>query len=262
MKGLILKDIMCLKKQLTVFVYVLVGVLVVSVMYVLSARFGNIAQAGKEMISMDDVSSVDVKNLGTMALVFFMLLPLASIGDMANVFISDGKAGFYKVAGAFPVSLNRRILARYLTIYALFGIGVLVDILIAFVLSRLTDLINFGDFLGIIISSASVMSIYSALVIFFCLLTGYGKEQYAQIFSLLTMEILFILANFKTIKKMMTEIAAAASGPVESTDAFPIWGILDFIKDKSWVLFLVAALLSIVSYTASLIVAERKRGII
>ena len=50
MKGLIIKDIMCLKKQLTVFIYVIIGVVVISVMYVLSAKFGNLALAGNEML--------------------------------------------------------------------------------------------------------------------------------------------------------------------------------------------------------------------
>ncbi len=97
MKGLIIKDIMCLKKQLTIFVYVLTGVLVVSVMYVLSARFGNIALAGKELLAQSEnhMSGIDVKNLGSIALIFFMFLPPVVVCDMANVFEADGKAGFY-----------------------------------------------------------------------------------------------------------------------------------------------------------------------
>ena len=50
MKGLILKDIMCLRKQLTVFCYVIIGVLIVSVMFVLSTRFGNLASGASEML--------------------------------------------------------------------------------------------------------------------------------------------------------------------------------------------------------------------
>ena len=38
LKGLILKDLMCLKKQLKQFVFLVIGVLIVSVMYVLSAN--------------------------------------------------------------------------------------------------------------------------------------------------------------------------------------------------------------------------------
>lgn len=107
MKGLIIKDIMCLKKQLTTFVYVMVGVIVLSVMYVLSARYGNIALAGQEMLKGNDLTAIDVQNLGTEVLVLFMLLPIALVGNMANVFAADGKAGFYKISGALPVSLKK-----------------------------------------------------------------------------------------------------------------------------------------------------------
>ncbi|MCH5271176.1 MAG: ABC-2 transporter permease [Lachnospiraceae bacterium] len=262
MKGLIIKDLMCLKKQLTVFVYVLVGVLIVSVMYVLSARYGNIARAGAEMLVENDMSEIDVKNLSSMALVFFMLLPIAVIGDMANVFEADGKAGFNKVAGAFPVPLRTRLLSRYITICALFSLGVLIDILIALVLSTLTDLISLSDFLGIIVSAASVMSIYSALVIFFCLVFGYGKEQYAQICSLGTMVLSLILLQWKSVKRILTVITESNPVAAESIDSSFIWGALDFIKEKAWILFLIAATVSILSYGASLLVAERKRGVI
>ena len=71
MKGLILKDVMCLKKQLTVFCHVIVGVIIVSLLYVLSARFGNLAEAGREMMRTDDMSHTDVRNIGTLALVLF-----------------------------------------------------------------------------------------------------------------------------------------------------------------------------------------------
>ena len=40
------------------------------------------------------------------------------------------KAGFGKVAATFPVPLKKRMLARFLTIYAMFGIGVAVDLLV------------------------------------------------------------------------------------------------------------------------------------
>ena len=90
-----------------IFTYVIIGVLVVSVMYVLSARFGNLAIVGKEMSASNDLSRIDVKNLGTLALVLFMLLPIATVGDMANVFEADGKAGFSKIAGTLPVSLQK-----------------------------------------------------------------------------------------------------------------------------------------------------------
>ena len=117
MKGLIIKDIMCLKKQLTTFAYIIAGVVVISILYVLSSRFGNLAKAGVALLDENNnMSQVDVKNLGSMVLVMFMLIPIVSVGDMLNVFIADGKAGFFKVSASLPVSMKKRMLSRFLTI--------------------------------------------------------------------------------------------------------------------------------------------------
>ena len=103
MKGLILKDVMCLKHQLRVFVFVIIGVVFTSILFVLSARYGNLAMAGAEMLQTEQATEIDVKNLASVALVLFMLLPIATVGDMANVFEADGKAGFYRLAGALTL---------------------------------------------------------------------------------------------------------------------------------------------------------------
>ena len=262
MKGLIIKDVMCLKKQLTVFAFVLIGVVAVSIMYVLSAKFGNIALAGREMLATEDLTAVDVKNLSSMALIFFMMLPIATVGDMSNVFTADGKAGFARMAGALPISIKKRLLSKYLTIYALLGLGVIVDVLLAFVLSLLTDIISFADFFGIIISVSSIMGIYSALVIFFCVLYGYGKEEFAQISSLITMGLAFFLIRLDLIKQIIADIVAGGAGTEASESTLLLWQALDFIKEKFWILFVIAALVCMLSYVAALQVAKRKRGVI
>jgi hypothetical protein len=250
MKGLILKDLMCLRKQLTIFCFVTVGVLAVSVMYVLSARFGNIALAGQQMLEENDMSALDVQNIATNVLVLFMLLPIATVGDMANIFEDDGKNGFYKIASVMPLSVSRRVMARYITIFAMFGIGTLVDILIAFVLSLLTDLISFADFLGIIISAASIMSIYSALVIVFCIILGYGKENYARLLSPALIIVVAGAVNFNKIKAFLL-----------GSDTNLFNDFFTFIKHKSYILLIIALAVTAASYLISAYAADRKRGV-
>lgn len=259
MKGLILKDIMCLKHQLKVFIFVILSVVVSSILFVLSARFGNLAIAGREMLQTEQVSDMDVKNIATLSLVLFMLLPIATVGDMTNVFLADAKAGFYRIAGSLPLPISKRLFARFLTIYALFGIGTLIDLVLALVLSMLTDLIRFRDFLGIILSSASIMSIYSALVIFFCILLGFGSPAYVQFFSLFSIALTLILCNLGYFHSLIKSILADQSGAL---DMSLFWRPLDFIKEKYWIMILIAAVVSIASYCVSLKVALRKRGVI
>ncbi len=259
MKGLIIKDIMCLRKQLITFIYVLIAVSVISVMYVLSARYGNLALAGREMAKTGQASDLDIKNIASLSLVLFMLLPIAVIGDMVNVFQEDGKAGFNRIAGSFPVPVKKRLLSKYISIYALFLIGVVVDLVLALFLSAITDLMTFWELMGVIISAASVMSIYSALVIFFCIILGYGKEPYAQFLSLFSMMTVTVLVNYNTVKKyfifIMTDNESILNG-------LSRWRALELIKNRSWLLLLIAVIVSISSYAASLFVAERKRGVV
>ena len=261
LKGLILKDIMCLKKQLKQFLFLVIGVLIVSVMYVLSARFGNLALAGKEMLETNDMTSIDVKNLGSMVLVIFMVLPIAMVGDIFNIFVEDGKASFQKVALVLPVSLKKRLLARYLTIYTLLGIGILVEVLIAFLLSCLTDLMSFSEFFGIILFLSSFMIICNAIFIFFYLLFGYGKEQYAQIVSTAVFFLSVLAVGFEKIKSFLFTSADVENQLSGESELLPMWEAFDFMKEKSWILFFIAIGITILSYVASLLIAEKKKGV-
>lgn len=256
MKGLVIKDLMCLRKQFILFTYIVVGVLAVSVMFVLSARFGNICLANQEMMAENSLTDSDITNLSTTILMLFMLLPIASVGDYASVFEADEKAGFAKVSSVMPLPVHRRVMAKYITNLSMFGMGVMIDLVIAFVLSFLTDMISFADFFGIIISAASIMSIYSALVIILCFALGQGREDYARILSLLCMLAAAVFANLSKFKQIVAATAAGnGDGGVDYLDDF-----LNFFKQRSYILFVIAALVMVISYFASVFVAKRKRG--
>lgn len=255
MRGLIIKDMMCLRKQLIIFSYVVVSVLVISVMFVLSARYGNIAAANEGMMIENDMSSVDINNMSKWALIIFMLLPVATVGDAATIFVEDGKAGFANVSATLPLSLKKRVLSKYITVFAMFGIGVTIDIVISFILSILTDIISFVEFFGIIISAASIMSIYGSLVIVFCFLYGHGKEDYAIISSIVLIVLTAVLVNINKIKLLFMPADDA-----EGMTAFD--NFINFFTDRFYILFVIALITMVGSYFASVWIAGRKRGIV
>lgn len=252
MKGLVIKDLMCLRKQRITFIYVVVATVVFAVMFVLSSRFGNLYQANQQMIAENQLSGIDVNNLSTMALILFMCLPIALVGDVATVFTYDGKAGFADVSGTLPLPIYKRVMAKYITVLMMFGIGVGVDLLISFVLSLLTDIISFADFLGIILSAASVMSIYGSLTILFCFALGYGKESYAQLTSLLVMLAVFFVVNLKKIKVLGSSEA----------DLSVITDFMEFLKHQFYLLLMIAVITMVISYFGTVTIAKRKRGMI
>ena len=257
MKGLIIKDIMCLRKQLTLFFFVMFGTVVISIMFVLSAKYGNIAVMGRQMLEIKEngMTQIDIINLANTVLMLFMILPIACVGDLVNAFMADGKAGFYKVSSVIPLPIGKRLLARFLTIFALFGLGAAIDTMLAFILSLLTDICSFGEMFSIMITAASVVSIYSAVLIFYCILLGYGREVYAQVFTVLTMIAAFVIISFK-------EICIRIFINEQGFDSDTFWKPLNFIKEKGYVFPLIACAVCILSYFCSLKVAERKRGVI
>ncbi|MGN0400937.1 MAG: ABC-2 transporter permease [Acetatifactor sp.] len=258
MKGLVIKDLMCLRKQFIIFSYVVIAVLVMSIMFVLSARFGNIALANESMMAKEGMSSIDIKNLSTWTLILFMLLPVAMVGDVAALFTEDGKAGFANVSAVMPLPISKRVMAKYLTVHVMFGIGVCVDLVISFVLSLLTDIISFTEFFGIIISAASLMSIYGALVIVFCFLYGYGKENYAILCSCVLVITTAILVNLDRIKSLFVPMEAEVGEEASiSLDYF-----MNFFKHRFYILLMIAIITMVISYFASLWIAKRKRGVV
>lgn len=255
MRGLILKDLMCLRKQLIIFSYIVVSVLVLSVMYVLSAKYGNIALANEGMMMENGVSSIDIRNLSTWVLSIFLLLPIATVGDAATIFTEDEKAEFSAVSASLPLSVEKRVMAKYMTVFVMFGIGVVTDLLIISVLSALTDMVSFAEFFGMIISAASLMSIYGALVIVFCFLLGHGKEDYAIFSSFGVMVLAAITVNIHKIKNLF-----APASDAEGTQAFDTF--INFFKQKFYVLFIIALITMAVSYFVSVWIAKRKRGVV
>ena len=206
MKGLIFKDIMCLKKQFMVFCYVLIGTLAVSVMYVLSVRFGNLADINAEMFAENQMEPESIKNMSSFALIMFMLLPLSCVGDSLNAYEQDGKAGFSKLASTFPIPLQKRILSRFLSVFAILGIGIIFDTAIAALLSCLTDIMTFSEFMGVIVSAASLLAIYSSLSILYSNLLGYGKSTYVQLLSLFTIIVGYVLICFEKVKEVILSL--------------------------------------------------------
>lgn len=257
MKGLMIKDLMCLRKQMILFAYIVTSVLVLSVMFVLSARYGNIAAANQSMMTENNLSDLDIKNLSTTALILFMLIPIAMVGDVTTIFKMDGKAGFSGVSSILPLSAGKRVMAKYLTVLVMFGIGVSVDLIISFVLSKLTDIISFREFFGIIISAASLMIIYSTLAILFCFLFGYGKEDYAILTSCAVILITALLVNIKKVKLIFLSVTGANSDSIDFMNEF-----MNFLKYKYFILLAIAVIVTTASYLISVEIVKRKRGIL
>lgn len=254
MKGLIIKDFYCLKKRLINYGFILVGVVAISIMFVLSYQFGNIHTGIMDMVDSNEITHTQIVKIASMALLLFMLVPIACTGDVTSLFLDDAGASFYKLAAAMPISTNKRVASRYITSLLLIGIGVLVDVLMVVVISQVTDLISFWHFCGIIVSFSSLMVIYISMVITLMYLCGHTAATYAGMVPLGVFVVVGVAANIKNLKAFWVG---------EDDDAiFEIYNnLMDFTQDKLYILFIAALIIAAVSYVVSVILADKKKGV-
>lgn len=254
MKGLLIKDFFCLKKQLINYSFIFVGTIVISIMFVLSYNFGNIHAGFTEMIDSGQNTEASINIIASNALLLFMLIPIACTGDITNLFTSDEKASFYKVASALPVSISTRVATKFIAGYLFIAIGVIIDLIMTVVLTSLTNIISFGKFCGVIITFASIMMIDISLFILFVYILGKGKITYATFLPLLMGVVIYVCAVFDKIKAFLT-----------GTDEDALMNLYtrttEFIFHKSYILFIIAVIISGGAYFAAVHIAERKRGV-
>lgn len=243
MKGLIIKDLMCMKKQLVLFSYVTFSVIVLSIMFVLSAKYGNIHEGMQFTIEQNQVDEGNVVNMYTMAMMFFMVLPAACICDPTAILREDNKAGFADFAAALPVPVNKRILAKYISSFWLFVINGIFTVILSYVLSKLTDMITFGDFLNMELFLTGIMVMLAALTIMINILMGKGKEIFASIISALIIAVVLVI-------------------PLVNAAINDSQAILRFPREHGYWVLLIAVGLVVVSYYVSVFTAQKKRGVV
>lgn len=254
MKGLLIKDFFCLKKQLINYGFIIVGVIVISVMFVLSYNFGNIHAGFMEMVDSGQNTGESITMIASNAMLLFMLIPIACTGDITNLIIEDEKASFYKVASALPVSVSRRVACRFMAGYLFIVLGAAVDLILSVILSSLTDVISLEKYCGVIITFASVMMMYISLFILFTYILGKGRTTYANIIPLLAGVVIYVFTNFNRLKAFLTDTDDNALMDLYNRTT-------DFMFHRSHLLLTAAIIISGGAYFTAVCIAKRKRGV-
>ena len=254
MKGLLIKDFFCLKKQLVNYGFIIVGVIVISVMFVLSYNFGNIHAGFAQVMESEQYNETTVMRIARSAMLMFMLIPLACTADVVNLFTDDEKASFYKVAASFPVSVGKKVACRFIAAYLFIAVGVAVDVLMTVILSLMTDIISLGMFCSVIVSFASLILMYISIFILLAYLMGSKKITYASVIPLLIGVAVYAAANFGKLNDFIAGVNDNAL--IELYDQ-----ATEFIFHKSYILLIAAIIISGISYFAAVYIAGKKRGV-
>ncbi len=246
MKGLILKDFICMKKKLFTFAYLLVAAIVIAVMFVLSVEHGNIGLMQQKMIADGETTAQELESIIPFGLVMFLILPFASICDPSASVIADRKMGFTNVSAALPINTRKRVLAKYIVMFSQFIVAGVIDLVIALFLSRISALIQFTKFTNMIMFLIGLLTILTSLTYVFLFWFGNGKETSSIILSTI---LLFIPMFAILISKMK-----------QGDEAF--MDFLQFPTEKGYVVGLVSAGFAILSYFVCAALAEKKRGLV
>ena len=256
MKGLILKDIYCLRTRIMTYVLTLVAALVIGILISLSSEYGNmrldVMMGDAAAVSEDDLAAHKVMLGGATFLA--ILLPLGVGFDGIMTFHMDEKANFGDVLRTMPVKPVEIVLARFSTAYGFLLTGYISSILIALLISPVVEVFTLGEM------------IHAGTVMTCALAAGLGVTCCAYfMWKKKTVEYIFIGVFLGAYAIFAIAIITLSNRYGDQMDA-----IMNAFMDKVKILFEnclvwlipVAFLMTVVCFFVSVLIVKRKgRGV-
>lgn len=244
MKGLYRKDFYALKRMLFTFFLVCGVVIIFSVLFVFSAKYGNMA------LNKEEMGEAAVLIMTKEMTLLPLLLPLAFIGQIGDCFKMDEEAGFYKLQGSMPISAYKIVGARFLTIFTIGGIGITVSVIGALLLSTCSEDMKFYDMVRYPFILLLFMLVFYG--VFLPLAYGMKNKVYQTIMIILVLSIMIgggVLLGLRMPKEEAEILPWLKDG---------IAHMMQFITDYLWLLFLVASAFLAAAYFASVSIVKRR----
>lgn len=252
MKGLILKDIYCLRTRMMTYVLIMIAALLIGILISLSSEYGNLKMdvfIGEDpTVSEEDIAAHKMIISGATFLA--ILLPLGVGFDGIMTFHMDEKANFGDVLRTMPVKPIEIVLARFSSTYGFLLVGYVSSILIALLISPVVKIFTLGEMIhaGTVLACAVAIGLGVAS----CALFMWKQKTCEKIF---TGVILGIYAIFAIVI-------------VRYGDQFD--AIMETFMDKVKILFEnclawlvpVALFMTVVCFFVSVLIVKRKgRGV-
>ena len=257
MRGLIIKDLMSFRKRLAVVVFVTVAVLIMAVMFSISAKSGNLYKMTIPGPDTTEQEAEYAKEVMSFAFMVLMILPMGAVGDTAkNMLFEDRKSGFTAVASVTPLTVRQRVLSRIITICGLYLAGAVLSIVISSLVSLFTELVTFRQLFAVVIIGFSICLIYTFLMFDIGIILN-GSEMYSETFALLIILLAIFGMNMKNFISLIRAGDNFASVIIEQAKS-----VFTLISDKSYVFVIVTCIIGVISYFVSVAAATKKREVI
>ena len=263
MKGLLIKDVYCLKRKLFYWGITVFMAGAVCVMFVISTKHGNLAKLFTEWRNVEDPESAEdaafmIPFLSKEVLSIFLLLPLAAAFDLVqSVFTDDKNASFYKVASSLPVTRFERVGARAVLIGTALASGMLIDIILLSFCVPASDLLTFRGAMEVVMAFAGVALLCQSVALYFGYRFGAQTAMYGNLLTIAVLAVMTVLLNMKLLKRTFTAPEELKSGYL-----FDLFNkAVDFLETKGHRVVLCAIPVFVICYFAACSAAVRKRGV-
>lgn len=254
MVGLIKKDMYCLKKNLLQFLLITVGVIVLSVMFIISSKSGNVALGIEQMkAESDGMSEADFYGVFQIAVWAALFIPIAFVGVVVECFKEDRKANFYKYMMTLPLSEKKLVGSRYISLLLFMAVSLVGSCTAAVFVSLVSDYFQLTSLLSIIFTFAAAMLGYMSIVMLLLYALGVERADFIQCAP-------FVAVFAAGIAVMGSKMSSMAENELDGYFGKLINELSDIIS-KNGIIFIGIALVCVaVSYLISCKMLKQRRG--
>lgn len=255
MKGLILRDFYCLKKNIQLFLFTTAGVILLGVLFIISVRSGNVALAINETIAQSEgqLSGETLNSYLRIVICIVLLIPLAFTGTIVECFKEDVLAGFPKTLLCMPIARKKIVASRFLSLFLFSLVGVLGAVAASVCVSLAGDLVSLAEMLGVTMTFSAVMMIYLSIVSFLLYLFGSRRADIIQSAPIVLAFIGIAVAEF-------IHVQSAPQGALDEELRRMLDGAFDLVRGYGFVFWLVGIGIMVVMYALSAAAVGSRRG--
>ena len=253
MKGLIIRDLLCLKREIKMFIIISVMIIVTAILFIISSKVGNIANVIDEIKKIENSADAQfMLNIIKVPILFTLFIPAAFIANITDCFKEDGKAGFDKVLLNMPVSLHKRIGGRYLSCTILAVASLMISFIAAFLVSLVSEDFSLGQMIGCALSFNSIILIYMSIVLVLLFFFKPGKEDIIQVVTGTVISFAYLIPKMRELIDMPEQLMAIEMIKIGKE-------ALTFLQDKWFLIFIIAITSLVISYVTSVAIIEKRR---
>ena len=253
MTGLIRKDMYCLRKILKMFFLVTAGVITLSVLLIVSARYGNIASAIQEMKEENGMGEEAFYYFFQLPIWLTLFIPMAFLSMIVECFKEDRKAGFARTMLCLPLTDAQIVGSRYLSCLLFAMLGLAGSFVAAFFVSLASDVFCLQKLMGYIFCFCGGLLVYMSFVMFMIYFLGAEKADLIQCVPFL----LLLVAVIVAVKR---KFAAVSQAERDSFSVKLFDSVSGFMTEKYWLIFLIALGCMALSFWGSCVVMKKRKG--